>query len=128
MVSNLSVTPYPTSLQLSWSAPVLPNGIIIAYQVAHYLSGSGIEAGRVEQYTTDISTTLTLTGLRPQTSYTVTVRAYTIAGAGEEASVAGTTEAVRKFRKTLHYRFSGVNTFLITTHSQSSGNIVCSNQ
>ncbi len=100
LVNNLSVTPYPTSLQLSWSAPALPNGIIIAYQVAHYLLGSGIEAGRVEQYTTDISTTLTLTGLRPYTSYTVTVRAYTIAGAGEETSVVETTEAARKFQST----------------------------
>ncbi len=113
LVSGISVTPYSTSLQLSWSAPLLPNGIITAYQVTHYLSGSGIEAERVEQNTTDISTTLTLTGLRPQTSYTVTVRAYTIAGAGEETSVVGTTEAVRKFRKyRFHYCFSGVNTFL----------------
>ncbi len=58
-----------------------------------------MEAERMEQNATDISTTLTLTGLRPQTSYTVTVRAYTIAGAGEETSVVGITEAVRKFGK-----------------------------
>ncbi len=100
LVNNLSVTPYPTSLQLSWSAPLLPNGIITTYQVVHYLSGSSMEAERVDQNTTDISTTLTLTGLRPYTSYSVTVRAYTIAGAGEETSVMGTTEAARKFQST----------------------------
>ncbi len=53
-----------------------------------------MELGRAN--TTDVRTTHTLTGLRPQTTYTVTVRAYTIAGSGEERSVTETTEAVCK--------------------------------
>ncbi len=69
------------SLQLTWSAPLLPNGVITAYEVSHQLQG-GTELGRVN--TTDVRTTHTLTGLRPQTTYTVTVKAYTIAGSGKE--------------------------------------------
>jgi len=92
-VDSLSATPSPTSLQLTWSAPLLPNGIITAYEVSHQLQG-GMELE--ERNTTDVSTTHTLTGLRPQTTYTVTVRAYTIAGSGEKRSVTETTEAIRK--------------------------------
>ncbi len=44
-----------------------------------------MELGRVN--TTDVRTTHTLTGLRPQTTYTVTVRAYTITGFEEEREV-----------------------------------------
>ncbi len=47
--------------------------------------------------TTDVRTTHTLTGLRPQTTYTVTVSAYTIAGSGYETNLTVTTAAVRKF-------------------------------
>ncbi len=82
-----------TSLQLTWSAPLLPNGVITAYEVSHQLQG-GMELERVN--TTDVRTTLTLTGLRPQTTYNVTVRAYTIAGSGEETNLTVTTAAVRK--------------------------------
>ncbi len=84
-----------TSLQLTWSAPLLPNGVITAYEVSHQLQG-GMELGR--ENTTDVRTTHTLTGLMPQTTYTITVRAYTIAGSGEETNLtAVTTPAVRTF-------------------------------
>ncbi len=53
-----------------------------------------MELGRVN--TTDVRITHTLTGLRPQTTYTVTVRAYTIAGSGEETNLPVTTAAVCK--------------------------------
>ncbi len=46
--------------------------------------------------TTDVRTTHTLTGLRPQTTYTVTVRAYTIAGSGEESNINSSTTIIRK--------------------------------
>ncbi len=96
----LSATPYPTSLQLTWSAPLLlPNGVITAYEIRHQLQG-GMELGRV--YTTDVRTTHTLTGLKPQTTYTVTVRAYSIAEPGEERSVTETTKAIRKHYVTGH--------------------------
>ncbi len=94
MVGTLSVTHYPTSLQIIWSAPLVPNGFIIAYEVKYYLPESGMEG--TEQNTTYISTTHTRNGLKPQTTYTVTVRAYTIAGSGEERTISVTTEAIRK--------------------------------
>ncbi len=93
-VISLSTTPYPTTLQLTWSAPLLPNGVIIVYEVSHQLQ-RGMELGR--ENTTGVHITHTLTGLRPQTTYTATVRAYTIAGSGKERSVTETTEAIREY-------------------------------
>ncbi len=87
-------TSHPTSLQLTWFAPALPNGIITAYEVSHQLQG-GMELGR--ENTTDARTTHTLTGLRPETTYTVTVKAYTIVGSGQEERLTVTTATVRKF-------------------------------
>ncbi len=84
---------HSTTLQLTWSAPLLPNGVITAYEVSHQLQG-GMELGR--ENTTDVRTTRTLTGLRPQTSYIVTVKAYTIAGSGQEENLTVTTTAIRK--------------------------------
>ncbi len=87
-------TSHPTSLQLTWFAPALPHGIITAYEVSHQLQG-GMELGR--ENTTDVRTTHTLTGLRPNTTYTVTVKAYTIVGSGQGESLTVTTVAARKF-------------------------------
>ena len=78
------ITPNLTSLQLTWTTPLVTNGIIIAYEVS-------VEEEGTKMNTTDVSTTHTLMGLRPQTTYTVTVRAYTIAGPGEERSVSVST-------------------------------------
>ena len=41
--------------------------------------------------TTDLATTLTLSGLPPETQYTFTVRAYTRVGAGESSTGTETT-------------------------------------
>ncbi len=99
-------TSHSTSFQLTWSAPLLPNGVITAYEVSHQLQG-GVELGRVN--TTDIRTTHTLTGLRPQTTYTVTVKAYTIAGSGDETSLTVITAVCKSYYEHCNIQYLNVH-------------------
>ena len=66
------------TLTLSWSPP-LPsqrNGVIISYLITYSSGGSIINSNRTS------STSLTITGLQPFTSYTCTVSAATTVGDG----------------------------------------------
>ena len=56
----------------------MPNGDIIAYEVRNQGEDGGQEVRNVT------STSVELTGLRPQSTYTISVRAYTAAGPGME--------------------------------------------
>ena len=62
------------AITISWDVPSMPNGIITAYEI-HYTNGSGTYNTTNTQYTIE--------GLLPNTLYTIEVRAYTSAGAGE---------------------------------------------
>ena len=76
-MSSLSVT--NTTLLITWSPPLTPSGDILVYEV-HY-QAEGLEGGGVVNVTV---TSVELTGLRPESTYTISVRAYTAAGPGEE--------------------------------------------
>ena len=77
-MSSLSVT--NTTLLITWDPPLTPSGDILVYEV-HYQAVGGQEGGRVVNVT---ATSVELTGLRPESTYTISVRAYTAAGPGEE--------------------------------------------
>ena len=77
-MSSLSVT--NTTLLITWDPPLGPSGDILVYEV-HYQAVGGQEGGRVVNVT---ATSVELTGLRPESTYTISVRAYTVAGPGEE--------------------------------------------
>ena len=77
-MSSLSVT--NTTLLITWDPPLTPSGDILVYEV-HYQAVGGQEGGRVVNVT---ATSVELTGLRPESTYTISVRAYTVAGPGEE--------------------------------------------
>ena len=71
------------ALTLSWSPP-LPsqrNGVIISYLITCSSGGSIINSTRTS------STSLTITGLQPFTSYICLVRAATAVGDGPSASI-----------------------------------------
>ena len=78
LVSSLSVT--NTTLLITWDPPLTPSGDILVYEV-HYQGEGGQEGGGVVNVT---ATSVELTGLRPESTYTISVRAYTAAGPGEE--------------------------------------------
>ena len=78
-VSSLSVT--NTTLLITWDPPLTPSGDILVYEV-HYQGKGGQEGGGVVNVT---ATYVELTGLRPESTYTISVRAYTAAAPGEES-------------------------------------------
>ena len=80
---NFTISTTSRTLTLSWSPP-LPsqrNGVIISYLITYSSGGSIINSTRTS------STSLTITGLQPFTSYTCTVSAATIRGDGPATAV-----------------------------------------
>ena len=59
----------------------MPNGDIIAYEVRY----QGEDGGQVVRNVT--ATSIELTGLRPESTYTISVRAYSDAGPGGERTL-----------------------------------------
>ena len=87
-VSNLTALPTLTSIDLTWSAPQEPNGVIISYEVTYRVTGSNLNTTN----TTDLSTTFSISSLTPQTSVSnISVSAYTSIGRGEAATIADQT-------------------------------------
>ena len=73
-----------TSMNVSWSAPTTPNGVIIKYQLQ--CSGGGQVFNR-----TVMETTTTLSGLLPYTNYSCSITAHTHVGGGPAATTSVTT-------------------------------------
>ena len=76
-----------TSIVVSWSAPVAPNGVITEYQLQ--CSGGGQVFSRAVMGS---QTTTTLSGLLPYTSYSCSITAHTSVGGGPAATISVTTE------------------------------------
>ena len=69
-----------TTLLIIWDPPLTPSDDILVYEV-HYQAEGGQEGRGVVNVT---ATSVELTGLRPGSTYTISVKAYTAAGPGEE--------------------------------------------
>ena len=91
-VGALSATTRVFSIMATWNVPLVPNGIIIAYEV----HSVGEQENRIQNVTAD-SQFIELTRLSPQTTYRIAVRAYTIAGAGVWTNISATTESIRTY-------------------------------
>ena len=89
-VFGLSAISEVVQLQILWSPPSEPNGVIIVYEVY-----SNVSAG-VFSYTNTSATQHTLRDLPPNTVVTFSVRAYTIIGPGEYVTGQTTTGSVRE--------------------------------
>ena len=95
---NLMITnKTSTSLTVEWSPPLTPNGVILSYQVSYV----GLESvNSVPDSFETISTlntngttqTVEVTGLSPYSWYSLSVKAFTSAGGGEETTVTFRTE------------------------------------
>ena len=75
-----------TSINVSWSAPATPNGVITEYQ----LQCSGGEKV-LEKSMMGSQTTTTLSGLLPYTNYSCNITAHTSVGGGPSATVTSVT-------------------------------------
>ena len=85
-----------TSLQISWSTPSFSNGANLTYRVEYTgiatenaVNGSFFAPSFLESTTTSV----TISGLVPFSTYTIGVRASTSAGAGPTAFINATTAA-----------------------------------
>jgi netrin-G3 ligand len=76
-----------TALNLSWSKPIQPNGII-----THYSINCSNETVSSRYITNSTSETELISGLLPYTNYTCSVSGYTIVGRGPEDSIIGLTD------------------------------------
>ena len=97
-VSDLTALPKFTSIDLTWSAPQEPNGVIISYEVTYRVTGSNL----VTTNTTDLSTTFSISSLTPQTTCIVSnisVSVYTSIGRGKATTIPDQTtlEEPREF-------------------------------
>ncbi|NXG29312.1 SDK2 protein, partial [Dromaius novaehollandiae] len=73
-----------TSVRLVWQPPAAPNGIILAYQVAHRLNTSAAGASAIEVLEPD-ARQYTATGLQPESAYLFGIAAQTRKGWGPAA-------------------------------------------
>ena len=90
-VSDLSAKSEFTMVQLtiSWSPPIEPNGVIIAYEIGSNSSG-------VFTYSNTTDTQDILRDFTPNTVVVFSVRAYTIIGPGENVTDQSLTTIIRK--------------------------------
>ena len=87
-IDGLYVNNYsPYILGISWSSPVVPNGIIAVYEIRYRESTST----GLYNITNTTNTQYSIVGLIPNTSYTIGVRAYTSVGPGEWTDITDKT-------------------------------------
>ena len=85
-VANLSARARVKSVDLTWSVPEEPNGVIISYEVAYRVTGSNL----VTTNTTELS--FSISPLSPLTTvFNISVSAYTSIGAGEDVVIDSVT-------------------------------------
>ena len=75
-------------ISIAWNQPSIPNGVIIMYEI-RYRESDNNDSFIFMNGTTN--TQHIIDGLLPNTSYTVGVRAYTIAGPGEWTDITAVT-------------------------------------
>ena len=80
-------------ISITWNQPSMLNGIIIVYDIRYRESDNSDSFIYVNGTT---NTQHIIDGLLPNTSYTVSVRAYTIAGPGEWTDETIMTSDIRK--------------------------------
>ena len=85
-VDAIMASPSQSQVSLSWDPPLMPNGIIIAYEVSYRPTASSEPETRVN--TTALVTNFTTEdNLEEDTEFTFSVRAYTRVGPGNTSSL-----------------------------------------
>ena len=85
-VGTIMVSPSQSQVSLSWDPPLMPNGIIIAYEVSYRPTASSEPETRVN--TTALVTHFTTEdNLEEDTKFFFSVRAYTRVGPGNTSSL-----------------------------------------
>ena len=77
-------------VSLTWSPPLRPNGVLVAYEVSYRPTDSS-QPHQTRHNTTHLATSFTTGDLEMGTEYNLSVRAYTSAGPGQSSSVVVST-------------------------------------
>ena len=72
-----ATSPVFSVIELVWTAPEMPNGVIRGYQVTYYQTDLGTDTSTNTTSSSDLE--FSITGLQPFTYYSVSVAAITIA-------------------------------------------------
>ena len=96
-MASVSASPASTtSVQLSWTPPLAPNGVLTSYHI-EYQSATGSDIFDNGEVDLSVSTTsYTVTGLEENTLYHFTVSAENGAGRGEGSTVSVRTSIARE--------------------------------
>ena len=109
-VTNLKPMEDLLQINLTWVAPTGPSGAITTYEVSYQLSSSSV--GGMKENTTNKAHRVT--GLKRGTSYSITVRAFSQAGAGDSTSITTTTLSKprkSRFTQLLWLRYSSYSNY-----------------
>ena len=85
-VGAIMVSPSQSQVSLSWDPPMMPNGIIIAYEVSYRPTASSESETRVNT-TALVTHFITEDNLEEDTEFFFSVRAYTRVGPGNTSSL-----------------------------------------
>ena len=97
-VDSLAASSRYTSVLLSWNPTI---GIIIIIPITYEVEYQ--EPGEVDYTAVNVTETATeLTGLKPQTRYTISVTAYTSVGAGRSTTVEIMTMPISEYWELIH--------------------------
>ena len=95
-VSNLTGNPTLTSIELTWTPPMEPNGVLISYEVAFTVDGGR----RATANTTGLSTTYTISLLTPGTRVSaMSVTVYNDLGQGQTVYLEDDLQTLSTLRK-----------------------------
>ena len=92
-VGAVTASPSPSQVTLTWEPPLMPNGIIIAYEVSYRQTASSEPETRVNSSALATNFT-TESNLEEATEFIFSVRAYTRVGPGNASSLTVATLSV----------------------------------
>ena len=101
-VGAVTASPSPSQVTLTWEPPLMPNGIIIAYEVSYRPTASSEPETRVNSSALATNFT-TESNLEEATEFIFSVRAYTRVGPGNAtsltvATLAAESSKIEKFK------------------------------
>ena len=97
-VGAVTASPSPSQVTLTWEPPLMPNGIIIAYEVSYRQTASSEPETRVNSSALATNFT-TESNLEEATEFIFSVRAYTRVGPGNASSLTVATLAAESSKK-----------------------------
>ena len=95
-VNNVRVRPLVLSMVVIWMEPLETSPIIVKYEVTLHEDLGAQQSTMVTVLTTRYGTDIVIAGLKPNTTYNISVTAFTHTGVGPPTTVKKATLSIRK--------------------------------